>query len=337
MVISKERDHCVSNELLIGWLAHDLLPTCRVDTVSILIALTSLVAATVNGALGYGYASITVPVSLLMVPGRLLNPALVIVELVVNVYTLALGRRSIRRVWSRVAPIIVGILPGTLIGSLVLASISAPWARLVTYATLLPLILIQAMGWRLPVRRPRFTGTSFGVGAGALYALTTISGPPLAMYLKNQTSTEYALDADDFRVALALVRVVEALTTLVAYAALGLLSFDSLRLVPSLAPGIAIGIPLGFVVIRRLDAEVFRRICTSFDAWLVGFGLSRAIAQLDLVPPRWAYQILAITIVVDALLLRAYFTRSARGRRTSRASPTRPEGAACSGDFVASR
>ena len=28
---------------------------------------------------------------------------------------------------------------------------------------------------------------------------------------------------------------------------------------------------------RRLDAETFRRICMSFDVWVVGFGLSRAL------------------------------------------------------------
>ena len=37
------------------------------DTVLLLIGLTSLFAATVNGALGYGYSSITVPIALLMV------------------------------------------------------------------------------------------------------------------------------------------------------------------------------------------------------------------------------------------------------------------------------
>src|SRR5688572_12305030 len=106
-------------------------------TVALLIGCTSLFAATVNGALGYGYSSITVPIALLMVTSRILNPALVVVEVVVNVYALYLARHSARRVWPLVAPVAAGILPGVAVGSLVLASISADWAKLITYGTLL--------------------------------------------------------------------------------------------------------------------------------------------------------------------------------------------------------
>ena len=150
-----------------------------VDVTSLLIALTSLFAATVNGALGYGYSSITVPISLLMTTSRVLNPALVIVEVVVNLYALVLGRRSIRRVWPQVKPIALGILPGVAVGSLILASISVEWAKFVTYTALLPLILIQAAGLRFPIARIRLIGVPFGAGVGVLYSLTTISGPPL--------------------------------------------------------------------------------------------------------------------------------------------------------------
>ena len=48
-------------------------------------------------------------------------------------------------------------------------------------------------------------------------------------------------------------------------------------------PSVLIGIPLGAYVIRRMDAETFRRVCMSFDVWVVGFGLSRALMGLKLV------------------------------------------------------
>ena len=272
------------------------------DYIPILIAITSLFAATVNGALGYGYSSITVPISLLVVSSRILNPALVIIEVVVNLYALFLGRRSIRRVWPQVKPVVLGILPGVALGSLVLASISADWAKLVTYATLLPLILIQAGGLRFPIRRTRAVGIPFGTGVGVLYSMTTISGPPLALYFNNQGMTK-----DDFKVALALTRSVESASTLVAYAALGMITSESTALVPYLAPGVLIGLPIGFALIRHVHPETFRRVCMSFDAWLVGFGLSRVVAQLGLLPEVLAFQLLTLTVIVDAILLRAFF------------------------------
>ena len=272
------------------------------DSVLLLLAVTSFGAATVNGALGYGYSSITVPISLLVVTSRVLNPALVLIECVVNLYALVIARRSIRRVWPLVAPVAIGILPGVVIGSLVLFAIGTDWAKLVTYATLLPLILLQAAGVRWPIRRVRTVGVPFGAGVGVLYSLTTISGPPLAMYFNNQK-----LAKDEFKVALALTRSIESLSTLIAYAAIGMITADSVALVPVLAPGVLLGLPLGFYLIRRLHTETFRRVCMSFDAYLVAFGLSRVVAQIDLLPVAWAYQFLVLTIVIDALMLRSYF------------------------------
>lgn len=277
------------------------------DTVPLLIGLTSLFAATVNGALGYGYSSITVPIALLMVSNRILNPSLVIVEVAVNLYALYLARHSARRIWPQVAPIAVGILPGVAAGSLVLASISSDWAKLVTYATLLPLILVQASGLRWPIRHTRVVGAPFGIGVGVLYSVTTISGPPLALYFNNQRMAK-----DDFKVALALTRTIESTSTLVAYSWLGVLTRDSAGLVPYLAPGVLLGLPFGFYLIRKLDAETFRRICMSFDVWLVGFGLSRTVARLELVPTVWAFQLLTAAAAIDAFLLARFFRARSR-------------------------
>jgi mannitol-specific phosphotransferase system IIBC component len=80
-------------------------------------------------------------------------------------------------------------------------------------------------------------------------------------------------------------------------------------------PSVVVGIPLGAYVIRRMNSETFRRICMSFDAWVVGFGLSRVSIELNLMESPWAYIVLAITILIDAYLLYIFFTlRSARIR-----------------------
>jgi uncharacterized membrane protein YfcA len=65
----------------------------------VVLALITLVASTVNGALGYGFSSITVPVALLFYTNRILNPALVLVELVINGYVLFINRKSIPTIW----------------------------------------------------------------------------------------------------------------------------------------------------------------------------------------------------------------------------------------------
>src|ERR1700687_5747924 len=129
------------------------------------LALITLLAAFVNGALGYGFSSLTVPVGLVFFASRVLNPALVLVEVFINLYVLIINRAAIRAVWKRVWPIIIGLLPGVALGSYVLASLHPDWLKLGTYALILPLILLQAAGLRRPIGAERLIGVHFGAGA----------------------------------------------------------------------------------------------------------------------------------------------------------------------------
>src|SRR6187549_1138093 len=108
------------------------------------LAMTSLGAATVNGALGYGYSSISVPIALLVVAGRVLNPALVIIEVVINLYALVINRKSVPRVIKRVIPLSVGLIPGVIVGAMLLGTVAPGDVKLVAYCVLLPLIIVQA-------------------------------------------------------------------------------------------------------------------------------------------------------------------------------------------------
>lgn len=271
-----------------------------------LVGIT-LFAAFVNGALGYGFSSLTVPVALLFHTNRVLNPALVLIEVFINLYVLFINRASIPAVWRRVAPILLGLAPGVAAGSYFLASIHPDWLKFATYALLLPLILVQAAGLRRPIRAEKLVGLPFGAGLGFLYSVTTISGPPLALLFNNQ-----GLVKQDFRAGLALIRVAESLLTAFAYWQLGLFVAQSQAIAWMIVPGVLIGIPLGAWAIRRLDAETFRRACMSFDVWIVGFGLSRVLLALKLGSGAAAYGPMVAAVVLDAWLLFAFFrTRKA--------------------------
>ncbi len=130
-----------------------------------------------NGALGYGFSSITVPVALLFYTNRTLIPALVLIELVINTYVLFINRKSIPNVLRRVAPILIGLTVGVGIGSYILFLVQPAWIKFITYFFLLPLILLQAAGIRKPIRAEKTIGVPFGVGLGTLYSVTRISVP----------------------------------------------------------------------------------------------------------------------------------------------------------------
>lgn len=270
-------------------------------SVIVLVGIT-LFAAFVNGALGYGFSSLTVPIALVFYTNRILNPALVLIEVLINLYVLFINRASVPAVWKRVYPILIGLLPGIALGSYLLASLHPGWIKFVTYSVLLPLILIQAAGIRRPIRSERAIGLPFGAGLGFLYSVTTVSGPPLAILFNNQ-----GLVKREFRAGLGLIRVAESSLTAIAYYHLGLFSAESQSIFLTIIPGVFVGVPLGAYLIRRLDAETFRRICMSFDAWVVGFGLSRVLIDVKLMVSPWAYSVMVLAILLDIYLLYIFF------------------------------
>lgn len=218
-----------------------------------LIGIT-LFAATVNGALGYGFSSLTVPVALIFYSNRILNPALVLVEVALNSYVLLVNRRSIPKIWKRVLPIVCGLIPGVIVGSYTLSMASPEWLKLITYLIVLPLILLQAAGIRRPIRSEQLIGVPFGAGVGVLYSTTTISGPPLALLFNNQGFVK-----GEFRAAIGLIRMVESTVTATAYYFLGVYTAGSAGLLWSVVPSVALGIPIGAYIISQMNAETFRR------------------------------------------------------------------------------
>ena len=273
------------------------------DTAVIVLAGIALFAAFVNGALGYGFSSLTVPIALVFYTNRVLNPAVVLIEVFLNLYVLSINLNGVPAVWKRVFPILIGLLPGIAVGAFVLASLQPGWIKFGTYTVILPLILVQAAGWRRPIRSTWLIGLPFGTALGILYSVTTISGPPLAILFNNQ-----GLVKSEFRAGLALVRVAESSVTAIVYYQLGLFIAESENILLVFVPSVVLGVPLGAYLIRRLDAETFRRISMSFDAWVVGFGFSRVLIDLNLMEGPWAYSVLAVTILIDTYLLYVFFT-----------------------------
>src|SRR5438128_1945536 len=144
---------------------------------------------------------------------------------------------------------------------------------------------------------------------GALgYGFSSITVP---LALHNQ-----GLAKREFRAALGFVRLAESSFTAVAYWYAGLFTSASLALAPAILPSLLIGVPLGAWLIRRINAETFRRICMSFDAWVVGFGISTLLRTLHVVATAAAYGVLAAVVAVDLVLLYRFFSAPRRASLT---------------------
>ena len=268
------------------------------------IILVALAAAIVNGAIGYGFSTLLVPVALLFLSSHVLNPGLVLAEIGLNLMAVIMNRQGIPKVWRRMLPMLLASLPGIGFGVLFMKSTSADGLRFATFIVLLPLVMLQAAGFRRPIRAGSPVEIPAGFGIGVLYSCTTISGPPLGLLFNNQ-----GLAKDEFRAAMSLFRLTQSVVTSLGYLAVSVYSPQSVSLSLHILPCILIGIPLGRLFVRAIDAESFRRICMAFDACLISFSLSRMFQVQQHLSAKVAYAPLVVVTLINIFVLGTYFSK----------------------------
>ena len=265
-------------------------------------AVLSLAASIVNGGLGYGYSSLSTPLALLVFANRIVNPAYVLLEAGINTLMLfRSGGSNVRATYRRALPVVISLVPGVVLGSVVVSEVAPEWVRFGVYATILPLILLQAAGFRRPLKGETSAAVPVGVGVGLMYSITTISGPPIALFWNNQ-----GLKPREFKAAVAQVRIAESYLACLSYYLLGLFGAQSLSLFKVIAPPVLVGVPVGMFVATMVAAETFRRVCMAFDAGIVGYGLSVVLPTLLGVGAAVAQSLFVAVLAVDAGLLYRY-------------------------------
>jgi uncharacterized membrane protein YfcA len=294
----------------------------------------ALGAAVTNGAVGYGFPAIVTPVGLLFLSPLVLLPAVVAADVVVNAILLYRERAFIASTRGRAASVIYGLLPGIVIGTVALALIgsSAPNAiKLIVYGLLLPLCIIQLLGIRRPIERERRAGPVLGVALGCLYALTTISGPPLAIFWRNQ-----GMSKQEFRCTMAIIRSAESSMTLgtylvfQAFAGTAFYTSSSLQLVPILLAAVVIGVPVGTLFLRSATREFFARFIVAVDGLLVSFGIANTLGQLHVLTLAQSYLLTAALFAVVGVLAYYSIRRTPQVRGKPPSEPAASDGARAS-------
>ncbi len=226
-----------------------------------------------------------------------------LLEAGINTFMLILsGKKNILATYRRAIPLILALVPGVIIGSLILNAVAPLWIRFFVYAAILPLILLQAAGFRRPVKGEAAAAVPLGVGVGLLYSITTISGPPIALFWNNQ-----GLKQREFKAAVAQVRIAESYLTSISYYLLGLFTAQSLSVFKVISPPVLIGIPVGIFIVSKVAVETFRRVCMAFDAGIVAYGLSATLPMLFGVNPLLADALFVVVLLMDLTLLYRYF------------------------------
>lgn len=161
-----------------------------------------LLASAVHGVVGFGLNLVAVPVLLLLdasyVPGPALAAGLVLALLMVGRELPALDRRL---GWA-----VLGLLPGTALGLLLLTAVAPDRLGVPLGVLVLVAVGLSALRWRpFPTRRAlAFAGTV----SGLLATSTSIGGPPMALLYAGSSGAELRSTLSAFFVAVDLLALV---------------------------------------------------------------------------------------------------------------------------------
>lgn len=224
----------------------------------ILAAAATLVGASVQSATGFGFALILSPAMLALLEPSEAVSALLVLGFALNVLLLFGDGGELRAVrWRAVAPMLIAALPGLGAGLLLLATISKPALQLAVGLAVVSAAIVQARG--VPVqssaggREPTLrSACAVGLASGALTTSTTVSGPPIVLWLQS-----HGVAPAELRASLAVSFLGLSVAGGALLAARGVLAVEPAVVVPLLAVT-ALGHLLGARALRALAAPRFR-------------------------------------------------------------------------------
>lgn len=187
------------------------------------------VGASIQGVMGFGLGLIGAPLLALfepaLVPGPLLFAVLPLTILVALRERGALDLHGVR--WA-----LVGRLPGTVAGSLAVASLPHGPLAILLGLVVIAAVVMSVAGWRL---RPT-TGTMLtaGMASGFMGTATSIGGPPMALVYQRHSGPQ-------LRATLALYFVIGGWLSLLMLALAGEFRGAELRAGLVLLPGVLAG------------------------------------------------------------------------------------------------
>jgi uncharacterized membrane protein YfcA len=222
----------------------------------LLIATVILAAGVLKGSIGFGAPLIAVPLLAPLV-GTRTTIVLIALPLLVANATVLVSRPSERRAIRRFIPLLVTLIPMTVLGGVLLARVDIATLTIVVGAITIVFVAITASGIQIliPPRLERTLSLLVGLVAGVLSGATSAPGPIFSLYLSGLRLDKRAF-VYGITVLLAVGNVVQVLT----YWQQGLFAGNLLIGSIALVPVIVLGQLAGLRIQDRLNPEAFRRV-----------------------------------------------------------------------------
>ena len=213
-------------------------------------------AAVVKGAIGFGFPLVATPVIASVLDARTAVLVLSLASLFGNVGMAIRGGGS-WPTFRRLAPMLVGLLVGTVGGALLLASLDAATLGLVVglAAMAFAFVCTARPSLAVPARLERYLALPMGLAGGLLGGSTSIFAPPIVSYVH-----ALHLGKREFVFFVSMLYSFGGVTQVVSYTRLGLYETPILLLALATCLPNAVGLWIGTRIQDRIDAFLFRRL-----------------------------------------------------------------------------
>jgi uncharacterized membrane protein YfcA len=222
----------------------------------VFVFMIVLLAGFVQGLTSFGFALISVPLLVKLIPMQQAVPVVVVLSLMTNITVLYSCRQHVRmkQIW----PVLIASLIAAPFGTYALLYVPASALKLGAGLLVAVVSMLMLSGKSFPLGRMAYV--PIGAVSGFLNGSISMSGPPVALFLTNQGA-----DKMTFRANITAYGLILNIITVGTYMYEGLLNEASMQTIGWAVPAMIIGVLIGIKAVGRFNERLFKTIAL----WLI--------------------------------------------------------------------
>lgn len=221
----------------------------ELDTWIIILSIIFL-SGIVKGTTGFGFALFSLPLLVHFIPIKTLVPIITLFNLFSSVL-IVLQTRHVK-INRRIILLSLSGIVGIILGSLILKFLPEKWLKLFAAIILIILSVMFLTGYRFKIRRIKRGNIIAGFISGFLGGSTSVSGPPLALFL-----TSLKLSTVHFRLTFAWYSTITALVAMFDYVKIGVVYPYTFKIFIISLPVLILSIQLGKLISQKISQHIF--------------------------------------------------------------------------------
>jgi uncharacterized protein len=206
-----------------------------------------------QGCLGFGFGMIVVPTLLMVLTASEVIPMCIGISLLLCIPLAWHARHHFNA--ALVIPLLIGALFGLPVGMKTLALFDGPYLKMFVGLLLVGMSLAMFNGWSRPIKNQTLALFPIGFLSGMMQTTLAMSGPPIILFLTNQS-----MDKDRFRANLLIYFAVIGAVSVTSYTLQGVYTQPMLERMIILVSAVLIGGLLGVKMAEKIPQELFRKI-----------------------------------------------------------------------------